>query len=271
VGRRPFGSRSGHQPGPRLDNENDRGPPHWAIPDRSVRYSDHSLALGSSLLSGLLGSSLLGRSLLRGSLLGRSLLGRRGLLGIRVNELLGTRNDALELRTRAELGKLGRLDLHGDDYVELVKERAYGAQGEAAAASAKATLATALNTLLRLFAPFLPFTVEEVWSWWQEGSIHRQQWPDAEALAALAGDADPALMDDMAAALTLVRKVKSDAKVSMRADISSATVTAPAEQAARLRQAAADLAAAGRIADLQVVEGGTAVDVAAELAPAEQS
>ena len=157
-----------------------------------------------------------------------------------------------------------------DDYVELVKERAYGAQGEAAAASAKATLATALSTLLRLFAPFLPFTVEEVWSWWQEGSIHRQQWPDADAIAALAGDADPALVEDMAAALTLVRKVKSDAKVSMRADISTATVTAPADQAARLRLAAGDLAAAGRIADLQVSEGGTAVDVTAELAPVEQ-
>ncbi len=157
-----------------------------------------------------------------------------------------------------------------DDYVELVKERAYGAQGEAAAASAKATLATALSTLLRLFAPFLPFTVEEVWSWWQEGSIHRQKWPDADSISALAGDADPALVDDMAAALTLVRKVKSDAKVSMRADISTATVTAPAEQAARLRLAVGDLAAAGRIADLQVAEGGTAVDVTAELAPVEQ-
>ena len=56
----------------------------------------------------------------------------------------------------------------------------------------------------------------------------------------------------------------------MRADISTATVTAPLDQAARIGLAAADLAAAGRIADLQVAEGGTAVEVTAELAPVEQ-
>jgi valyl-tRNA synthetase len=149
-----------------------------------------------------------------------------------------------------------------DDYVELVKDRAYGGHGEQAAASARAALARALDVLLRLLAPFLPFATEEVWSWWRSGSVHRAPWPDGEGLRAAAGpDAQPRLLAVVGTALAGVRKAKSEAKVSMRTDVARAVVTGPAGDVALLQAAAADLRGAGRIGDLELTEDGAELAV----------
>lgn len=153
-----------------------------------------------------------------------------------------------------------------DDYLEVVKERSYGAQGEAAAASANVTLATVLHVVLRLFAPFLPFVTEEVWSWWQDGSIHTSAWPTTEEVA-VSGDA--AVIAAAADFLIAIRGVKSTAKVSMKTEVTALTVRAPQAVLDRLQLAQADLTAVGRVVGDVTWEPAEELALDAELAPAE--
>lgn len=157
-----------------------------------------------------------------------------------------------------------------DDYLELVKDRAYGGQGESEAASARAALRIALDVLLRLFAPMLPYVTEEVWSWWHEGSVHRAPWPTtADAAAGAGGDAG--LLTAVGHALAGVRKAKSEAKVGMRAEVASIVLAGSSEWAERVRLAEADLRAAGRITGtIDYAEAETPEVREAELIPVEK-
>ncbi|MEJ5255299.1 MAG: valine--tRNA ligase [Acidimicrobiales bacterium] len=146
-----------------------------------------------------------------------------------------------------------------DEYLELVKGRAYGAQGDAPAASAQAALQLALSTLLRLFAPFLPFVTEEIWSWWQEGSIHRATWPDVSQLRDAAADGDPNVFDVAAAVLSEIRKAKTEAKRSLKVPVERVVVRDRHKRLEALQAALADVREAGNVTgELLAVESDEA-------------
>ena len=154
-----------------------------------------------------------------------------------------------------------------DNYLELAKARRYGDFGEAAAASANSAMLLALSTLNRLLAPFLPFVTEEVWSWWQPGSVHAAAWPDAEDIAAaIPAESTQASSQysRVSEVLGEIRKRKAEARLSPAAPLASVQLrnnealdrTWPAE-------VIADLKAASRAGQLIFI-ADTAFDVAIE-------
>jgi len=155
-----------------------------------------------------------------------------------------------------------------DDYVELVKARAYGRVGADGAPakfadctpderSARRALHRALSVIQRLFAPHIPFCTDEVWSWWQSGSVHRAAWP-----AAAQGDAGSTelLLDTASAVLSEIRRTKTEAKVSQRAGVARVVVTCGAEQSAAVRATQSDIVRAGSVAEFAVVASDGAAE-----------
>src|SRR5262249_6455405 len=122
-----------------------------------------------------------------------------------------------------------------DDYIELVKQRAYGSRGQHAGASAQAALRIALDALLLLFAPHLPFVTEEEWSWWQHGSVHHAPWPE------LAFDGASDAFDLAARVLSEINKAKSAAHVTLRTEVARLVVRGSAEILALVRGVIADV------------------------------
>ena len=145
-----------------------------------------------------------------------------------------------------------------DYYLELVKGRRYDAgeslQAREGAASVSRALRRSLSVFQRLLAPFLPFVAEEVWSWWQTGSVHRASWPSAEELLDALGSARPdtAPLEDEALGLAAdvlkeVRKAKSEARRPMRAPVARIVVYEREERLQALALGLEDLRAAGSI------------------------
>ena len=131
-----------------------------------------------------------------------------------------------------------------DDYLELVKDRAYRPAGDQAGSAARAALRAALDTQLRLLAPYLPYACEEVWSWWRDGSVHLAPWPEPAPAAA----ADRRPLEAASLVIAALRRAKSQASLPLRTPVARAEVTGPAAWLDAVRAAEADLAAAGRVA-----------------------
>ena len=135
-----------------------------------------------------------------------------------------------------------------DDYVELVKTRGYLSHTEEGAMSARAALRRALSTLQRLLAPLLPFVTEEVWSWWQSGSVHQSQWPTTAALTdGLTSGPNEALLDAICGAIGVIRRAKTEAKVSQRAVVTEALFVTSTDAASAITAGWADIADAGSV------------------------
>ncbi len=132
-----------------------------------------------------------------------------------------------------------------DNYLELVKGRAYGADPLSAAAG----LMLSIDTLIRLFAPFLAFTTEEVWQArpWSasEASVHVQPFPGEADFADLTGD--KTLYETAQSILNLIRKEKAEQKRSLKVPVLQLTLVAPDRARADVAQALEDLTNAGNL------------------------
>ncbi|MEE1295788.1 MAG: class I tRNA ligase family protein, partial [Bifidobacterium sp.] len=175
-----------------------------------------------------------------------------------------------------------------DDYIELVKNRAYGTPdsngnvpSESAITSARTALGLGLDAFARLFAPFLPYATEEVWSWMHagEGSVHTAPWPTPLPYATAAFGVSPDVLAHAGATLAALRGIKSKAKVSMKTPIERVRLAVSPEVRESLRQALGDIREAGRVIGDFTVENaqkiinqlqpnGSAADGAADTAAA---
>jgi valyl-tRNA synthetase len=135
-----------------------------------------------------------------------------------------------------------------DDYVELVKTRGYLSHTEEGAMSARTALRRALSTLQRLLAPLLPFVTEEVWSWWQSGSVHQSQWPTTATLTdGLTGGKNEEFLEAICGAIGVIRRAKTEAKVSQRAVVTEASFVTSINAATAITAGWLDIADAGSV------------------------
>ncbi|MFJ5424091.1 valine--tRNA ligase [Wolbachia endosymbiont of Drosophila barbarae] len=133
-----------------------------------------------------------------------------------------------------------------DNYLELVKKRAYGSS-----LSAKQSLAYVLNIILRLFAPFLPYITEEIYhQLYSYNSVHnKSNWPSKEEL--IYDKYSEEMGDNVIQILNIIRKIKADNNVSVKHLIKKLMIKADLRED-KLNQSAQD--------DLQAVSNAETIE-----------
>jgi valyl-tRNA synthetase len=102
-----------------------------------------------------------------------------------------------------------------DYYIEFIKYRLYGEEGNSKAA-AQATLKKVFINILKMFAPITPFITEELYQTFKKESIHISEWPKTEEIKAKIDISD---FNEAIAAIDEIRKYKSENKISLGAEI----------------------------------------------------
>ena len=153
-----------------------------------------------------------------------------------------------------------------DNYLELVKARAYQARDKAEGQSAIATLEWTLKTFLRLLAPFMPYVCEEVWSWRFKGtgkdaSVHTTAWPKADEIAPKS-EGTARVYETASQILLRVRGAKSSQQKSLKWPVQKLRVEGTPEQIKAFESVRADLLEAGQV---QLAETGALASGQSEL------
>lgn len=138
-----------------------------------------------------------------------------------------------------------------DNYLELIKGRAYSDHP----VSAVATLMLTIDILMRLFAPALSFITEEIWQSrpWNKDltqSIHKQPFPCESELAPYAGNLS--IYEDSVSLINLIRKEKAEQKRSVKTPILELVVAAPQKVIPLIMQSQEDILNAANIKEKNI-------------------
>lgn len=133
-----------------------------------------------------------------------------------------------------------------DNYLELVKGRAYSETPD----SAVATLMMAIDTLIRLFAPFMAFTTEEIWQCrpWaddNETSVHVTSYPKSADFENIADNIT--VYETAVTILNLIRKQKAENKRSLKTPVIALEIAMPSATLSNAIAAQSDLINAGNV------------------------